>query len=150
MPEATLISHPFLTGLSPAQIEIFEACLTGTSRWATNESVILRGGEADACHLLVTGTVAVEIRPPGSAPRTIQTVHGGELLGWSWLFEPHIWTFDARAVEESAALSFDAAGLRAAIDTECEFGLVVMRRVAKSIVNRLKATRLQVLDVYNR
>ena len=36
------------------------------------------------------------------------------------------------------------------IEADCDFGLVLVRRVAKSIVNRLKATRLQVLDVYNR
>ena len=150
MSDVVLVDHPFMAGMEAEHLEVLESCLTGQSTWTAGQTVLLRGDEADECHLLFSGTVAIEIRAPGTAPRTIQTLQGGELLGWSWLFEPHIWTFDARAVEDSVALTFDSARLRQEIDDDCAFGLILMRRVAKSIVNRLKATRLQVLDVYNR
>jgi CRP-like cAMP-binding protein len=145
-----LADHPFLAGLDSAHLEVVTECLTRRASWRSGETVLRRGDPADEALLLESGTVAIEIRAPGSAPRTIQTLSGGELIGWSWLFEPHLWTFDARAVADSTALALDSAALRSAIGADSDFGLVFVTRVAKAIVNRLKATRLQVLDVYNR
>jgi hypothetical protein len=66
------------------------------------------------------------------------------------LVEPHRWTFDARASTLASAITIDAELLRRSIENDCAFGLVLMRRVTKAIINRLEATRLQVLDVYDR
>lgn len=149
MRDVALADHPFVAGLEPGHLETLSSCLVGTSQWRPGETILLRGSPADACHLLIDGTVAIEIRSPGTAPRTIQTLYGGDVLGWSWLFEPHLWTFDVRSVADSSAFTFDAELLRDAIGADAVFGLAVVKRVAKAIVNRLKATRLQVLDVYN-
>jgi CRP-like cAMP-binding protein len=150
MGDPVLADHPFVAGLEPEHMDVLTDCLVRTSRWQSGQTVLLRGDPADVCHLIVEGTIAIEIRSPGSTPRTIQTLYGGELLGWSWLFEPHLWTFDARATSDATALSLDAESLRTAVDADPAFGLVIVKRVAKAIVNRLKATRLQVLDVYSR
>jgi len=150
MPEASIAEHPFVAGFDPEHIEVLESCLIGRHSWEAGTPILRRGDDADRCHLIVDGTIAIEIRAPGTAPRTILTLHGGELLGWSWLVEPHLWTFDARAVEDSSAFALDAQRLRDEIEDDCGFGLVLITRVTKAIVNRLKATRLQVLDVYNR
>lgn len=149
MSDMSFADHPFLIGLDEEHIETLSACVAGRSNWRAGESVLLRGDPAEVCHLIADGTIAIEIRGPGAAPRTIQTLHGGDVLGWSWLLEPHLWTFDARAVKEASAFTLDATLLRGAIDGNPEFGIQLVRRVAKAIVNRLKATRLQVLDVYN-
>lgn len=145
-----LAEHPFLAGLETAHLDVVMGCLTGRATWRSGEGVLRRGDPADTALLLDAGTVAVEIRAPGAAPRTIQTLTEGDLVGWSWLFEPHLWTFDARAVTDSSALVLDADALRTAVSGNSEFGLALVTRVAKAIVNRLKAARLQVLDVYNR
>jgi CRP-like cAMP-binding protein len=153
MPKGTLFDlsdQPFVRDLDEAHLEVLSSAVIERTTWKAGDWVLRRGDTADVFHLLIDGTISIEIRSPGSAPRTIQTLHGGELIGWSWLYEPYLWTFDARAVQDSSAFTFDSAALRSAIDSDCEFGLVVMKRVTKAIVNRLKATRLQVLDVYNR
>jgi CRP-like cAMP-binding protein len=150
MSDAPFAEHPFVAGLDRAHVATLESCVVGQTEWRAGERILGRGDRADLCHLLIDGTIAIEIRPPGTAPRTLLTLYGGELLGWSWMFEPHLWTFDARAVEVSTAHTLDAERLGAEIEADAVFGLAVMRRVTKAIVNRLKATRLQVLDVYNR
>lgn len=150
MIDRALAGHPFASGLSAKDLETLAGCIEGRSQWGPGEQILRRGDPADECHLVVDGTIAIEIRPPGRTPTTIQTLHGGDLLGWSWLFEPYRWTFDARASAESTAITLDAAALRQAIEGDCAFGLVLMRRVTRAIVNRLEATRLQVLDVYTR
>src|SRR5205809_3384754 len=39
-------------------------------------------------------------------------VSGGEPLGWSWLFPPYLWHFDARATEPTTAIWFSGMLLR--------------------------------------
>ena len=150
MRDRALSEHPFAAGLSEDDLIKLGACVVGRSEWAPGEVVLQRGSAAEVCHLIVDGTIAIELRPPGRTPRTIQTLHGGDLLGWSWLVEPHRWTFDARASTLASAITIDAELLRRSIENDCAFGLVLMRRVTKAIINRLEATRLQVLDVYDR
>jgi CRP/FNR family transcriptional regulator, cyclic AMP receptor protein len=150
MRDIALGDHALLADFEEGHLEIVSKCVVGRSSWKPGELVLLRGGEADVCHLIFDGTVAIEIRSPGTAPRTIQTLHGGDVLGWSWLFDPHLWTFDARAVAETTAITLDATLLREAIAAQPDFGIRFITRMAKALVTRLKATRLQVLDVYNR
>lgn len=150
MRDSALADHPFAAGLDDDDLIKLSSCVVGRSEWEPGEVVLQRGSEADRCHLLVDGTVAIEIRPPGSSPRTIQTLHGGDLLGWSWLLDPYKWTFDARALSLASAITLDAELLRRTIANDCAFGLALMTRVTRSIVSRLEATRLQVLDVYYR
>jgi CRP-like cAMP-binding protein len=144
-----LADHAFLEGFEDKHLEIIENCVAGRSVWKQGETMLLRGGPAETCHLIVDGTVAIEIRSPGSAPRVFQTLQGGDVLGWSWMFEPRLWTFDARAVTETTAFTLDAVLLRKEMEDDCEFGLRFGTRMTQAVVNRLKAARLQVLDVYN-
>ena len=150
MSDRALMDHPFAIGLDEDDLMKLAACVAGRSEWEPGETVLSRGMAADVCHLIVDGTVAIEMRPPGSTPQTIQTLHGGDLLGWSWLLKPYRWTFDARASTVASAITLDAELLRRSMESDPGFGLVVLRRVTRAIVNRLEATRLQVFDVYGR
>ena len=78
----------------------------------------------------------------------IETLHDGDVVGWSWLFPPHRWHFDGRATAPTSLIAFDGACLRGKCDADHELGYQLMRRFAASIVERLQATRLQLLDVY--
>jgi CRP/FNR family transcriptional regulator, cyclic AMP receptor protein len=96
------------------------------------------------------GAVGLDIHVPAREPVTIETLHGGDLLGWSWLFPPYKWSFDGRAVEDTSAISLDGACLRGKCDDDHELGYELMKRFAQVIVERLQATRLRLLDVYGR
>lgn len=150
MRDRALADHPFTAGLEEDDILELAGCVVGRSEWKAGETILQRGDAADQMHLLVDGTIAIEVRPPGQGARTIQTLHGGDLLGWSWLLEPYRWTFDASASTVASAITIDAELLRRRIESDHAFGLVIWERVTRAIVNRLEATRLQVLDVYNR
>ncbi len=79
----------------------------------------------------------------------IETLQRGEVVGWSWLFEPYRWQFDARATRADArVVGFDGACLRGKCEADHELGYQLMRRFAASLIERLQATRLQLLDVY--
>ena len=70
-------------------------------------------------------------------------------MGWSWLFAPYRWQLDARATRADCELvAFDGACLRGKCEADHELGYQLMRRFAANLVDRLQATRLQLLDVY--
>ena len=73
------------------------------------------------------GSVALELHVPARDAVTIDTLHDGDLLGWSWLFPPYRWEFDGRAREDTALISFDGACLRGKCDADHELGYELMK-----------------------
>jgi CRP/FNR family cyclic AMP-dependent transcriptional regulator len=81
-------------------------------------------------------------------PITIETIEAGEVLGWSWLFPPYRWHFSARVVEPTRAIALDGVCLRSKGEADHDLGYELVKRVAQIMMQRLQATRLQLLDVY--
>ena len=81
---------------------------------------------------------------------TLQTIHGGEIVGWSWLFPPYEWVFDAKAISDVRSIAFDTSSLREICEKNPALGFELMKRFAQVMTMRLTATRLQLLDMDNR
>jgi CRP/FNR family transcriptional regulator, cyclic AMP receptor protein len=144
-----IAESPALSGLSPAQAELIAGCARNV-HFAPGATIAREGDAADQFFLLRHGAVALELTVPGRSPLTIETVGSGEIVGWSWLFEPHRWQFDVVALEDVSAIVFDGACLRGKCDADHELGYELMRRFAGLLLTRLQHTRLQLLDVYGR
>ena len=78
----------------------------------------------------------------------IETLDAGDVLGWSWLFEPYQVRFDARAVETVHAIAYDGACLRGKCEADPVLGYELIKRFARIMTERLQATRIRLLDVY--
>ena len=110
---------------------------------------LLREGEpADWFYLIRQGRVALELKAPGRPPVTIQTIREGEIAGVSWLIPPYRWTYDARAMELVRALALDGKCLRGKCEQDHDLGYDLMKRFMPVLIQRLQATRLQLLDLY--
>jgi CRP-like cAMP-binding protein len=106
-------------------------------------------GPADRFWVLRSGHVALDVHGPGRGREVVETLGEGELLGWSWLFEPYRWHLGATVRECVEAYEFDARQVRAAIVEDSAFGLAVTHCVASvAIARRLRACRLRLLDLY--
>jgi CRP/FNR family cyclic AMP-dependent transcriptional regulator len=77
-------------------------------------------------------------------------LRAGEILGVSWLVPPYCWAFDAKAIELTRAIAVNAACLRQKCDEDHDFGYDMMQRFVPVLMQRLQATRLQLLDVYGK
>ncbi|KPC64331.1 cyclic nucleotide-binding domain-containing protein [Streptomyces chattanoogensis] len=107
------------------------------------------GGVADRFWILRSGRVALDTHEPGRGAMVVETLGEGDLLGWSWLFEPYRWHLGAQTRDAVAAYEFDADQIRSAIDEDPAFGLAVTRCVAAvAIGRRLRAARTRLLDMY--
>jgi CRP-like cAMP-binding protein len=79
---------------------------------------------------------------------TIETLGEGDLLGWSWLFPPYRWQFDALAIEAVRAIAMDGKCLREKCEKDHDLGYDLMKRFSRIMTLRLQAARLQLLDIY--
>jgi CRP-like cAMP-binding protein len=145
--EELIAQAPVFAGLAPAQLDLIAGC--GHNDRAQAGAFLFReGAPAQRFYLIRSGTVALEVHAPGRGQLRIETLGPGEVVGWSWLFSPYQWQLDARVLEPTGLVVFDAACLRGKADADHELGYQLMSRFAAVIVDRLQATRLQLLDVY--
>ena len=145
--EELIAQAPVFAGLKPADLALIAGC--ARNQHFQSGALLLREGEpADTFFLIRKGAVALELHAPGRGALVIETLHDGDVVGWSWLFAPHRWQMDGRAVEPCSTIALDGACLRGKAEQDHELGYQLMRRFAASLLDTLQATRLQLLDVY--
>jgi CRP/FNR family cyclic AMP-dependent transcriptional regulator len=145
--EQELAHHPFFAGLDPRYVELIAGC--GTNVQFARDAYIFREGEqADRFYVIRHGRAALETAAPHAGRLIIETIEAGDVLGWSWLFPPYRWRFGGRALEPVRATALDGSCLRDKCERDHDFGYAMMQMFAAIIVERLQATRLQLLDLY--
>ena len=145
--DQVLGAQAFFAGLSDAHLEAL-ASVAEPVEVATGRTLFHEGDVADACFLILEGDIALEMVVSGRGPHVLQTLHAGDMLGWSWLVPPYRYAYDAQALTEVKAVRFDAVALRSKKAADATFGLELMNRFAEVLVRRMQAARLQLLDVY--
>jgi CRP/FNR family transcriptional regulator, cyclic AMP receptor protein len=98
--------------------------------------------------LIREGKVALESPDQNNEPHLIQHIESGDVLGWSWLFPPHYWRFDARAVEPTKAVFFYGTRLREQCENDPVLGYDLIKRMSDVVIKRLQTTRNQLLDTF--
>jgi CRP-like cAMP-binding protein len=144
--EALAGEVPLLADLDTPTLALVAGCAS-LGHFAAGDLLAREGAPADTFFAVRDGRVALELVAPARSI-VIETLGPGEVCGWSWLFAPHRWQFDVRAVEPVRVLSFDAACLRGKIERDDALGYALMRRFAPVMLERLQATRLRLVDVY--
>lgn len=145
--ETVLQDFPVFAGLSPDQLSLLAGCASNV-HFEEGAVVFREGDPADVFYAVRHGSVALELFVPARGPVTIETLEGGEVVGWSWLFPPYRWHFDARALTPIRATAFDGACLRGKCEQDPALGYDLMSRFAQVLIERLQWTRLRLLDVY--
>jgi len=145
--EQLLAEAKAFNGMSSQHLELIAGCAQNVT-FADGEYLMREGDPADSFYVVRLGRVALEIFVPQRGGVTVETVEGGDLVGWSWLTPPYKVHLDARAVGSVHVVAFDAACLRGKADRDPVLGYELMRRFIPVIVERLQATRLRMLDVY--
>jgi CRP-like cAMP-binding protein len=143
----TVVRHGFLGALSLGHRERLIAAARDVS-FPGGTRIFEEGGVADRFWIIRSGLVALDIHVPGRSAAVVETLGDGDLLGWSWLFEPYRWHLGAQARSIVSASEFDAERVRAACEEDPAFGLALTNCVAQVIARRLKSTRLRLLDLY--
>ena len=138
--EKRLAAHPFLKGMNRHHIELLALCATPTD-FDEGQTIFFEDEPASGFYLIETGKIALEKKARDGTRVTIDTVFAGEPLGWSWLFPPYLWHFDARAIESCTAICLSGLLLRQHRDDDLTLSHELFRRASELMVRRLQAAR---------
>jgi len=106
---------------------------------------------SDALYFLVEGSllyymvVISQYQPGYRKEYFIGVVNPGEIFGISSLIEPHLHTATLRAEKNSSVVKIDGRALRALCEVNTDLALGLMKAVAKTAMNRLEMTRVQLV-----
>jgi len=141
-----LANHPFLKGMKPEHLAIL-ARHAREAEFRADQVIFRQSENAHQFYLILEGRVAVESYVARADDIPLQIVTAGELLGWSWLFPPFVWHFQARALQPTKAILLDGASLLVACEQDHSFGYEVMQRIAQVVIKRLEVAQRRLLEI---
>lgn len=142
--DEAITRHAFFNTMKPEHLALLSKGAKKVQLKAGD--VLFREGEpANQFYLIESGKIAMEAHEPADGTTLVQTLGAGEVLGWSWLFPPFVWHFQARVMEPTSAIVLSGAHLLVTAERNRDFGYELMKRVAQVVIHRLQATRKQLL-----
>ena len=142
-----LAEHPVFSQFDAPTLTLLAGCARNV-RFRAGEPIFAEGDPADTVFVLRKGDVAVEIAAPERAPIIVETLHAGDLLGWSWMIPPYRHMSDARAASDVSAVSLDANCMRNKCEQEPVLGYRMFQTLMPHMAVRMRAMRMQLLDLY--
>lgn len=140
-----ILAHPFFKGINPCYVHLLTDCASFV-RFGVREDIFREDQDADHFYLIDKGRVSLDTFVPRVGSTTIQTIGPGEALGWSWLYPPYRWQFNARVVDPVEAVAFGALSLREKTEENHDFGYDLAMRVGHVMLLRLQATRRRLVE----
>ena len=114
------------------------------AHFAPGQLLFKTGDPANRFYLIEQGRVVLDMTSPDRGG-PLQVLGEGDVLGWSWLFEPYLWHLDARSLMPTRAIFFYGTWLRERCESDHDFGFELMKRVSRVVLQRLHATREQLM-----
>ncbi len=109
------------------------------------------GKDADWLYLLIRGGVDINFKsedvhyPNGVKIFHVGEVNPGDLFGYSSMVDPYKYLASATASQACRIIRLDARALRALGDLDCGLGYALMQLIAKTAVERLLFTWVQLV-----
>ncbi len=142
---SVLKAHPFVATFGAAHLQRL-AAMAQQVHFEEGRIIFHEGDDYGIFYLLGEGMVALELEAPGQVLR-VQTLHAGDELDWSALLSHAPKHFQARALTPVTALAFDGEQLLSSFKADPEFGLAFTLQVLGVVSKRLRATRVQLMDL---
>jgi CRP/FNR family transcriptional regulator, cyclic AMP receptor protein len=140
--------HPFFKGLNKSYMDLILASAY-EERFDPGEIIFREGEKANKFYIILEGKVALEAAMvPERDPIIVLNLGESDVLGWSWLFPPHRWHFDARAITLTKAISIAGNKIRKQCEENHHLGYELMKRFAMIIEQRLRSVRSQNPNMY--
>jgi len=123
------------------------AMLADEVSFTEGEHLFDEGNPATHLMFLDKGKVDIVYTLGDDRQVAVDTLIEGDTMAWSALLEPHRLTGTGLARSSGIVLRIDGEGLRRICQENPAYGLVMMTEVAKTLRDRLSATRVQLAAV---
>lgn len=142
-----LRAHRFFTDQPAALVEMV-AAHAEPFKIDPRRALVKQGEPAGEFFAIESGRVAIAVHRAHKGLAVIETVEGGEIVGWSWLIPPFRWTFDAVARTPVTGLRIDADALRPLLAENPQVGYALLSGISGVMADRLHSARVRLLDLY--
>ncbi len=153
--------YPFFAGLDHTYIVLL-AKVADEMTVDTGHYFFHEGDELDKLYLVTEGNVGIVIHIPTSEVEhklseqftgemqtkdiVISNIGPGEIFGWSALVPPHEATTSGKATSPCKVIAFDAEELLKIFVEECDFGYIMIQKMAQVVRERLRDLRTESLS----
>ena len=141
----TIADHRLFKDFAPRYLALL-AEVAMFKEFAADEVIFREGDPANRFYLILDGEVAIESAPRDHVSVLLQTIGRDDVLGWSWLFPPYYWHFDARATVPTKAIFFYGTWLRDSCERDHDFGYEMLKRMSAIIIDRLQVIRRKLAE----
>lgn len=145
--EQALRQMTTISRLSDNYIERLEA-VARLVTYPIGTMLFSEGETHNQIYFICSGSVRLEMLTPNSGRQTILSLGENDFVAWTSLLGDRVMTATAVVTSETDTLVFDVDELQRLLEADHDLGYQVMRVVAKGLLRRLVATRLQLLDLY--
>lgn len=132
--------QPFFAGMSPRHLQNLADAAMRT-QFEPHQWIFQKGDPANRFYVILGGKIVVETADTNCVVHRVETLGPGDILGWSWMFPPYYWHFDALALEPTDAIFFYGSRIRTLCEKDHEFGYDLMKRMSQIVIARLQTTR---------
>ena len=131
--------------LTDAELEKI-ASLAVEKEYEAGTTIFQEGDSANELFVLQEGKVAVQMTLPVSSAQmsrrvTVDIITGNEVLGWSAIVEPYVYTLTAVCLQKAKVLAINGIKLRPLLQDNLNIGYEVLRGLIKVVASRLDDTR---------
>lgn len=140
----TLRRFSFFAGVEPALLK--EIAMLGEEvAYQADEWLFHQGDPAEALYLILEGSVDLKMNLDEAGTRQVDvcTLVEGDVVGWSALVEPHVYTLGAVATGSTRLAKLDGAGLRNLMARDPAAGYWIMQRLTQVLARRLTNMRVR-------
>ena len=131
-------------GLSETQLQRLTSAVK-ERQIPKNQWLFQEGSNADRIYILKTGAVEMLTKVNGEYELPINIIRSkDECFGTSALVPPHEYSLSARCAEDATILEIKREDLEKITAEDSAMGCIIMKNLAKNLLDRLKETREEV------
>lgn len=142
--------YPLFAGLSPYLAKEI-ALISNEIEVKEGEWLFYEEAESDKFYIVIEGSISlttnIYLNGQSRNLEVVDPIGPGEIVGWSSLVEPHIYTLGGRAKEDSRLIEINVPPFRDLLEDNPEFGYKIMKNISKIIRERMNNTCIQLLSI---
>ena len=144
--EHTLKRYPFFANLDGKFVDLVSE-LCEVRELEEGEWLFKQEEEATHIYLITQGKIAFTIMFRDQVIDRINPYMRGEIVGWSALVSPYIYTLGAIAESPAIVIGFDGEKLRKLIDENCDQGYLLLKNLTEIMGERLINRNIQLMSI---
>lgn len=146
----TLRFFPFFAGQNHYMLKEI-ALLSEEKTIEADEWLFRQGDPAFRLYVILEGGVSLALilnrNGNGEQIEKLGTLGRGEILGWSSMVHPYIYSLGAQATSKTKLAEIDAGGLRELLEDNPKYGYYLMKNLTEIIGERLDYKCIQLLSM---